>query len=208
MPALEEGRSRPAAGHDVRLLAADAWRLPAGIHNDSVDQARDSDAVLVTGVYGSGKSTVVADIGKVLGDHGVSFGLLDVDWLGWFDTGQGFASHRRVVLANITAMCQTYLSEGVRRLALAWSVRDRTQLEEVRHAVPVPLRVVRLEIDADLVRDRLLADPTEERHDDDLRVGLEWLATGRGVGLEDLLLRGDRPVRETTEAICRWLGWI
>jgi hypothetical protein len=95
----------------------------------------------------------------------------------------------------------------VRRLALAWSIRDRTQLEQVKQAVPVAMRVVRLDVDADLMRQRLLADPTEERQQDDLRVGLEWLAVGHGAGLEDLLLPGDRPVRETSEAICRWLGW-
>jgi hypothetical protein len=67
-----------------------------------------------------------------------------------------------------------YLAEGVRRLALAWSIRDRSQLDEVRQAVSVPMRVVRLDADAELMRRRLLADPTEERREDDLMVGLEW----------------------------------
>ncbi len=47
-----------------------------------------AQAVLVTGVYGAGKSTVVADIGKVLEDHGAPYGLLDVDWLGWFNAAK------------------------------------------------------------------------------------------------------------------------
>jgi hypothetical protein len=70
------------------------------------------------------------------------------------------------------------------------------------------MRVVRLDVDAELMRRRLLADPTKERQEDDLMVGLEWLAAGHGAGLEDLVVPGDRPVRETSEAICRWLGWI
>ncbi len=73
--------------------------------------------------------------------------------------------------------------------------------------MPVPLRVVRLEVPASLVERRLSADPTEERRGDDLRVAREWLAAGHGVGLEDLVLPGDVPVRETSEAICSWLGW-
>jgi Methylmalonyl Co-A mutase-associated GTPase MeaB len=173
-----------------------------------VRTAGDAESVLVTGVYGSGKSTVVADIGKVLGDHGERYGLLDVDWLGWFDAGRDGDSHRKVVLSNVSAICQAYLDQGVRRLALAWSVRDQVQLDQVRQAVLVPMRVVRLEINAELMRQRLLADPTEERQEDDLRVGLDWLATGRGTGLEELLLSGEAPVRETSEKICRWLGWI
>ena len=176
--------------------------------NRHVTSSGDAEAVLVTGVYGAGKSTVVADIGKLLTDRGDRYGLLDVDWLGWFDAGRDAASHRRVVMSNITTVCEAYLAEGVRRLALAWSVRDRSQLDEVRQAVSVPMRVVRLDVGAELMRRRPLADPTEERQEDDLTVGLEWLAAGHGAGLEDFLVRGDRPVREISEAICRWLGWI
>jgi len=167
-----------------------------------------ADSVLVTGVYGAGKSTVVADVGAVLGGYGVRYGLLDVDWLGWFDAGGDRSSHQQVVLANVTRVCSSFLDEGVQRLALAWSIRDQSHLDAVRQAVPVPLRVVRLDVSAQLVADRLSSDPAEERRVDDLRVAREWLATGRGTGLEDLLVPGDQPVRDTSEAICSWLGWI
>jgi hypothetical protein len=142
----------------------------------------DAQAVLVTGVYGAGKSTVVADIGGMLEDRGECYGLLDIDWLGWFDAGGDEAAHRRVVLSNVATVCQAYLAEGVRRLALAWSIRDRGQLDAVRLAVPAPMRVVRLDVDAALVERRLSADPTEGRRQDDLHVAQEWLVVGRGVG--------------------------
>ena len=127
-----------------------------------------ADAVLVTGVYGAGKSTVVADIGALLGDRGEHYGLLDVDWLGWFDSGISHQAHRRAVLGNLATVSSGFVIAGVRRLALAWSVRDRDQLDEVWLALPVPLRVVRLEVPAALVEQRLSADPTEERRGDDL----------------------------------------
>jgi hypothetical protein len=167
----------------------------------------DAEAVLVTGVYGAGKSSVVADIGAVLQDRGERFGLLDVDWLGWFDAGGDGVLHDRVLHANVRHVCAAYLDVGVRRLALARSIKNQEQLDAIRSAVPVPLRVVRLEVDAAVVEQRLSCDPTEERQVDDLRVAREWLGAGYGVGLEDLLLPGDRPVRETVEAICSWLGW-
>jgi hypothetical protein len=162
---------------------------------------------LVTGVYGAGKSTVVADIGDLLEKRGIAYGVLDVDWLGWFDAGHGDAVHERVQMANVANVCAAYLAEGVRRLALARSVRDRDQLAAIRLAVPVPMRVVRLDVDAVLVERRLSGDPTEGRRQDDLHVAMEWLAAGHGVGLEDLLLDGDRPVRQTSAEICSWLGW-
>jgi hypothetical protein len=167
----------------------------------------DAEAVLVTGVYGAGKSTVVADIGDLLEKRGDPYGVLDVDWLGWFDAGGGEAVHRRVQMANIAAVCDGYLAAGVRRLALAWSLRDRDQLDAVRRAVAAPIRVVGLDVDPELVTRRLTADPTAGRQDD-LRVAREWLVAGHGVGLADLHLPGDRPIREASVAICSWLGWI
>jgi hypothetical protein len=167
-----------------------------------------ASGVLVTGVYGAGKSTVMADIGALLGEHRVAYALLDVDFLGWFDAGQDLAVQRQVVLGNLRHVSASFLGHGARRLVVAWSVGDAEQLAQVRAAVGVPLRVVRLEVDEALVTSRLAADPTEERAVDDLGVAREWLAAGRGAGLEDLTLPGDRPVRETSRAICGWLGWF
>jgi hypothetical protein len=168
----------------------------------------EPSAVLVTGVYGSGKSTVVADLGALLQSRGGSFGLLDVDWLGWFDVAGGPEVNQRVTLSNLGSVCSAYLDVGVSRLALAWAIRDRAQLEATRVAVGVPLTVVRLEIDEPTVRARLDSDPTEERRVDDLRVALEWLSDNRGVGLEDLRLPGTWPVRQISEQICRHLRWL
>ena len=165
-------------------------------------------AVLVTGVYGAGKSTVVADIGALLESRGERYGVLDVDWLGWFDAGAGPELNERVTLSNVRAVCAAYLEVGVRRLALAWAVGDLAQVEATRRAVGVPMAVVRLEVDSTVVHRRLANDPTEERREDDLRIALEWLTEGRGVGLEDLLLPGALPVRQISEAICSWLGWL
>ena len=164
--------------------------------------------MLVTGVYGAGKSTVVADIGGMLERRGEYYGVLDVDWLGWFDAGAGAEVHQRVLQSNVRSVCNNYLEAGVRRLALARAVRDRVELDALRVAVAVPMRVVRLDVSADLIARRLSADPTEERREDDLRVAREWMSARRGVGLEDLVLPGDQPVRRTSEAICSWLGWI
>jgi hypothetical protein len=176
--------------------------------NASVPAVRDTEAVLVTGVYGAGKSTVVADIGKILADRGQRYGLIDVDWLGWFDTGVDEDAWRQIVLSNLQHVAAVYVTGGARRLALAWAIRNSAELEQVRRAVSVPLRVVRLEVAADLVQRRLRADPTEERRHDDLQTALQWLADGEGTGLAELLVPGDQPVREISLKICRWLGWI
>ncbi len=175
----------------------------AGAPNASLEPS----AVLVTGVYGSGKSTVVADIGALLESRGECYGVLDVDWLGWFDVAAGPEVNQKLTLSNLRAICSAYLDVGVRRLALAWAIRDRAQLEATRVAVGVPLTVVRLEIDHATVRARLGRDPTQERREDDLQEALRWLSTNQGVGLEDLRIPATLPVRQISELICRHLGW-
>jgi hypothetical protein len=147
-------------------------------------------------------------MGAFLESRGERYGVLDVDWLGWFDAGGGALTNHRVTLSNLQAICTTYLDVGVRRLAIAWAIRDRAHLEETRSAVGVPLSVVRLEVDAAVIRRRLAGDPTQERREDDLAVALRWLEEGRGMGLEDLALNGTLPVRRISQSICSWLGWL
>jgi hypothetical protein len=96
----------------------------------------------------------------LLEKRGEYYGVLDIDWLGRFDAGADAVGHQRVVLANVATLCRAYLAEGVRRVAAAWSIRDRQQLDAVRLAVPAPTRVVRLHVDAALVERRLSSDPS------------------------------------------------
>jgi hypothetical protein len=67
-------------------------------------------------VYGAGKSTVVADLGFVMEARGLTYGAIDVDWLGWFDDGRDAAAHQQIVQANVRDLCQRYLDLGIRRL--------------------------------------------------------------------------------------------
>jgi adenylylsulfate kinase-like enzyme len=42
-----------------------------------------AEGVLITGVYGSGKSSVAAEIAYLLEQHGTPYALLDLDYLSW-----------------------------------------------------------------------------------------------------------------------------
>jgi Mrp family chromosome partitioning ATPase len=44
-----------------------------------------SAGVLIVGVYGTGKTSVCTEIAEVLEAAGVSYGAIDLDWLGWYD---------------------------------------------------------------------------------------------------------------------------
>ena len=50
---------------------------------------RRAEGVLLTGVYGSGKSSVAQEIAYLLERRGDPYALLDLDYLSWAGTGTG-----------------------------------------------------------------------------------------------------------------------
>lgn len=110
--------------------------------------SRDTaEAVLTTGVYGSGKSSVAEEVASVLEERGVSYALLDLDFLAWFDTGDaGGPTEHRMMLTNLAAVVGNYLAIGVRLFVLAYALRGAAELDDIRAELPMPLKVVRLTV--------------------------------------------------------------
>jgi adenylylsulfate kinase-like enzyme len=167
----------------------------------------DLDAVLLTGVYGSGKTTVTEEIAQVLQERGVPYGAIDLDWLSWFDVGlDDDDAERTVMLRNLGAVARTYVDVGVVRLVLALSVGSAQELAAIRGAVPCHVWAVRLVTDIDTIERRCAPDPTVARATD-LAWARRWLEEGTGEGLEDLAVRNDRPVREVASEVLEGVGW-
>jgi hypothetical protein len=157
--------------------------LPAGL-----------DAVLITGVFGSGKTSVAAEIADVLLDRGCRYAVLDLDWLTWFSLGSDDrVDEHRMMLENLAVVVGNYITAGVQRFVLARSIRDRWELDSLSASLPMPLRVVRLDLALDEIERRLRSDVTTGRQDDLLEAA-QWTAGSVGEGLEDLTITNDRPV--------------
>jgi hypothetical protein len=163
------------------------------------------EAVLITGVFGAGKSSVAEEIADILEKRGASYAVLDLDWLAWFGPEDEHA-HQRVLAQNLAAVAGNYRAAGVRFFVLAYAVPDEAQLESLTVALDMPVKVVRLTLSLSEIRKRLLADVTSGRQDD-LREAAAWLATAKGTGFEGLTLPNDRPIREVASDILAWLGW-
>jgi signal recognition particle GTPase len=58
-----------------------------------------AEGVLITGVYGSGKSSVAAEIAYLLEQHGERFALLDLDYL---SSAEQIATAEGVALEHVT----------------------------------------------------------------------------------------------------------
>jgi hypothetical protein len=167
-----------------------------------------AEGVLITGVYGSGKSSVAAEIAHLLQQRRRPFALLDLDFLGWAavnfdDHAAGFP----LMLRNLAAVASNYRDVGISVFVLAWFVRDHGALRGVREAVGVPLRVVRLSVPLSEIERRLAVDVTTERQDD-LWEAAASIAADEGVGVEDAVVDNDRPVPVVARQVMTWLGWL
>ena len=54
---------------------------------------------------------------------------------------------------------------------------------------------------------RLASDVTSGRRDD-LRDATSSIANGEGIGVEDIVVKNDRPVGTVARDVMSWLGWL
>ena len=110
------------------------------------------------------------------------------------------------MLRNLEAVAANYLQAGIRLLVLAHFVRDGAELQGVREALGIPLRVVRLEVPLADIERRLASDVTSGRRDD-LRAAASSIAASEGAGIEDVLISNDRPIQTVARDVLTFLGW-
>jgi predicted kinase len=167
-----------------------------------------AQAVLLTGLFGTGKSTVAADLADVLEAAGITYAVLDLDWLTWTNaSGSTRADEHRMMLVNLKAVLTNFLDAGATRFVLARSVRDRHELTSLAAAIEMPLRTVELELPYDEIARRIIADPTDGRRADLARTA-SWTTQRIGSGLDDVTVTNDRSVRDVALEILDWLDWL
>jgi adenylylsulfate kinase-like enzyme len=165
------------------------------------------EAVLITGVFGSGKSSVAEEIADRLEDGGLPYGALDLDWLAWASTGTNDEkAEHHMMLVNLVAVVGNYLAAGVRFFVLARAIRDGSELESLRTAMSMPLTVVRLTVPLEEIERRVQSHVTTARQRDDLREAATWIESSTGTGIEDLTIPNDRAISDVAEEIMNRLG--
>lgn len=169
---------------------------------------RSAEGVLLTGVYGSGKSSIAQEIAYLLEQRGEPYALLDLDYLSWAGTGTGGrAEEFGLMLENLAAVAANYRKAGIRLFVLAYFVRNHGEVAGVRKALGQPLRVARLAVPLPDIEKRLAADVTSGRRDD-LREAAASIAAAEGAGVEDVIIRNDRPVGVVARDVMTFLGWL
>jgi hypothetical protein len=168
---------------------------------------RRAEGVLLTGVYGSGKSSVAEEIAYLLEQRDEPYALLDLDYLSWAGAGTtDRASEFGLMLANLAAVAANYRQAGIRLFVLAYFVRSAGEVQSVQEALGLPLRVVRLTAGLPDIEQRLAADVTSGRRDD-LRAAAASITAAEGTGVEDVVIRNDRPIGTVAREVMTFLGW-
>jgi hypothetical protein len=169
---------------------------------------RRAEGVLLTGVYGSGKSSVAEEIAYLLERRGEPYALLDLDYLSWAGTGTGDrASEFGLMLQNLAVVAANYRRAGVQLFVLAYFVRSSGEVQGVRKALGLPLLVARLTVGLSDIEQRLASDVTSGRRDD-LREAAASIGLAEGVGVEDVVIRNDRPIGIVARDVMTFLGWL
>ena len=168
----------------------------------------NAGGVLISGLYGSGKSTVVEEIAYLLEDAATSYAAIDLDWLWWFGVpGVERREALGVLAANLASVTDRYADVGVNHFVMAWSLRDPGDADVIRTALSFPIKVVELTVPFSLIEERLGSNITAGRSDD-LEEARRWISHGLGTGFGDAQVANDRPIREVAMEICTWLGWL
>jgi len=168
---------------------------------------QDPQGALITGVYGTGKTTAVEEMAAMLEVAGVPYAAIDLDWLAWANVDDHGPVSRQLLLANLRAIVANDRAAGMTRFLLAGTVEEPDQVADLAAAAEMPIRVIRLTAPIEVIVRRLEGSPTRERLDD-LDKARADLDAGAGRRLGDLVVASDRPVGEVAEEILGWLGWL
>ena len=161
----------------------------------------DPLAILITGPYGSGKSSLAGEIAEIV-EGDLPYAAIDMDWLAWFNTGDGANGHEvgAVELRNLSDVVRNYLEVGVRLFVIAAAIRHAWEVEALRGVLPMPVTVVRLHVPLDEIERQIGSDDTAGRQDD-LRRAREWIESGEGMGFEDVVIANTAPLREVARTV-------
>jgi hypothetical protein len=163
-------------------------------------------AILLTGVFGSGKSSVAGEIAELLEADGKRYAAIDLDWLCWSNVDGSDHGEHEILGRNLAAMAAIYREAGAVRFVLAGTIENAATLEAIRVAIAAPMTVVTLSAPLAVVEERLGGSLGIGR-EDDLARARAWFAAGTGAGLEDAVVENVGPIGETARRVLEIAGW-
>ncbi len=164
------------------------------------------EGVVLTGVFGVGKTTLCEEVADQLEAIGTAYAAIDLDWLRWFDVpGLSRRAAEEALIGNLADVAARYRRAGVNRFVLAGRV-EADLFARMRSALGFPLRVVHVEVDFETIRARLRTAVTSGRVGD-LEAASRQLQQSHALPRADLVVVTDRPVQALAAGLLQDLGW-
>jgi adenylylsulfate kinase len=165
-----------------------------------------SQAILLTGTIGVGKTVVATELCEILEQDRVPVAVIDLDWLGWVSISPPQGPND-LIAENLKSVLPNFRASGIDRFVLSRTITNAAQAEAIRSALPeTSLQVVRLRASRATVADRLTRRDdgvTLEKH---LAESVDFEAAAPGI--EDYTVTNeDRAPREVAHEILRRSGW-
>ncbi len=167
--------------------------------------------LLITGTVGSGKTSVLLEIGEALGQDGRPYAIVDLDWLAWLrPSAQSGATVQGVLVANLAHVAGTFRAAGVERLALARAIRRVDEVEAIRDSLgPCELTVARLVAAPAEIARRLEARDTGAQLAEHLAEAGAFAAEAEAAGIGDLVVAtDDRAIASVAQEVLVSAGWL
>ena len=163
-------------------------------------------ALLLVGTVGSGKTTVLLELGRCLAERGEPHALVDLDWLAWVDPSPtSELSVHGILAANLAAAVDTFRRAGVTRLVLARHVTRTEELASIKAALGgAELAVVRLEVPVAVLEARIRSRDSGRELEEHLS---ELAAAERPEFAHVTVDNGGRPSAEVADEILVAIGW-
>jgi adenylylsulfate kinase len=168
-----------------------------------------SNAVLITGTIGAGKTVIATAMGELLEARGIPSAILDLDWLGWVHRPALEHSIDDLIASNLAAVVPNLRSVGIRHYVLARSITTIDQVDGLRRALHgASLVVVRLTASSETISRRLVDRDHGYVLDQHLAQSRQFATDQAHAGLADFELPNEKDsVRDVATALLMRLGW-
>ena len=165
--------------------------------------------LLLTGTVGTGKTTVIAEIGDQLAATGLPNAVIDLDWLGWVNLGVHFHQYERLIMQNLSSTWQNYRAVGVDYLVLARGLLQLEPVDMLKDAFPgTPVTIIRLLASKETIRRRLTQRDSGETLREHLNEMDRMNQIMDNLCLEDAIVVNDGlSVEEIAEQVIHIAGW-
>jgi hypothetical protein len=162
-------------------------------------------ALLLVGTVGSGKTTVLLELGHCLAERGEPYALVDLDWLAWVDPSPtSELSVHEILVANLGAAVETFGRAGVTRLVLARHLTRADELASIEAALGgAELAVVHLDVPVAVLEARIRSRDAGRA----LEEHLGEIGTAKKPEFSAVTVANDGRPSEVAREILAAIGW-